>query len=210
MVDTQAIVSVEKLVKLLSSPCDQLLVRLDLSCHDILSPPQLPSTLLAMCYTQVMDLVAMSHNSHRKEMLEWLLVTPWQKLSPQEQEDYLAKIIYSGRKLVTGLAYSALCKYIELVTSAGPQTGWSVGLVMEVGDQAVQDLGMEGRRDKMEEWLKGLTFLSSISGKEDYFHHFAESFVVLLLKQERISEAVSYLALWKQTVQGYSVVRDQL
>ena len=67
MVDTQAIVSVEKLVDLLSSTCNQLLVRLDLSCHDILSPPQLPSTLLAMSYTQVMDLVAMSHNSHRKE-----------------------------------------------------------------------------------------------------------------------------------------------
>ena len=29
MVDTQAIVSVEKLVELLSFPCDQLLVRLD-------------------------------------------------------------------------------------------------------------------------------------------------------------------------------------
>ena len=84
--------------------------------------------------------------------------------------------------------------------------------MMEVGDQAVQDLGMEGRWDKMEEWLKGLTFLSFNSGKDDYdyFHHFAESFVVLLLEQERISEAVSYLALWKQTVQCYSVVRDQL
>ena len=47
----------------------------------------------------------------------------------------------------------------------------------------------------MEEGLKALAFLSSVSGKDDHFHHIAESFVVLLINQERIPEAVSYLAL---------------
>ena len=33
---------------------------------------------------------------------------------------------------------------------------------------------------------------------------------ILLINQERIPEAVSYLALWRQTVQGYNVTREQL
>jgi hypothetical protein len=37
------------------------------------------------------------------------------------------------------------------------------------------------RLDKMEERLKALAFMSSISGKDDHFHHFAKSFVVLLI-----------------------------
>ena len=53
---------------------------------------------------------------------------------------------------------------------------------------------MEGRLDKMDEWLKALAFLWSISKKDEYFN-FARSFVVLL-NQERISEGVGYLALW--------------
>jgi hypothetical protein len=68
------------MVELLSSPQDQLLARLDLSTHDILIHPQLTSTL-AMSYSKVLDLLAMSHNSPKKEdMLEWLLTCPWQGL----------------------------------------------------------------------------------------------------------------------------------
>ena len=92
------------MVELLSSPHDQLLARLDLSTHGILSHPQLPSTL-AKSFSQVLDLLAMSHNSPMKEeMLEWLLTCPWHGLSPSQQEDCLAKMIYSGRKLMMGLA----------------------------------------------------------------------------------------------------------
>ena len=92
------------MVKLLSSPHDQLLARLDLSTHGIHSHPQLPSTL-AKSFSQVLDLLAMSHNSPMKEeMLEWLLTCPWHGLSPSQQEDCLAKMIYSGRKLMMGLA----------------------------------------------------------------------------------------------------------
>ena len=40
-------------------------------------------------------------------------------------------MIYSGRKLVMGLAFSAISKYIELVTSAGAEVGKSVGMVLE-------------------------------------------------------------------------------
>jgi len=62
---------------------------------------------LAMSYSQVLVLLAMSHNSPRKEeMLEWLLTCPWHGLSASQQEDCLAKMIYSGRKLVMGLAFS--------------------------------------------------------------------------------------------------------
>jgi hypothetical protein len=57
---------------------------------------------------------------------------------------------------------------------------------------------MEGRLDKMDEWLKALAFLWSISKKDEYFN-FARSFVVLL-NQERISEGVGYLALWRRAV----------
>ena len=77
-------------------------------------------------------------------------------------------MIYSGRKLVVGLAFSATSKYIEVVTSAGAEVG-----------NAMLALGVEDRLVKMEECLKALTFLSSISD-------FAESFVVLLISQERI------------------------
>ena len=49
----------------------------------------------------------------------------------------------------------------------------------------------------MEEWLKALTFMASVIGKDEHFHHFTESFVVLQINQERIPEAVSYLALWR-------------
>ena len=65
------------MVELLSSPHDQLLARLDLSTHGILSHHQLPSTL-AKSFSQVRDLLAMSYNSPRKEeMLEWLLTCHW-------------------------------------------------------------------------------------------------------------------------------------
>ena len=103
--DEEEEADVLNMVKLLSSPHDQLLARLDLSTHGILSHPQLPSTLVAMSYSQVLDLLAMSHNSPMKEeMLEWLLTFSWYGLSPRQQEDCLAKMIYSGRKLMMGLA----------------------------------------------------------------------------------------------------------
>ena len=41
------------------------------------------------------------------------------------------------------------------------------------GDLAVQAMGMEGRLDKVEEWLKALSFLSCVIGKEELIHHFA-------------------------------------
>jgi hypothetical protein len=101
-----------------------------------------------MSFRQVLDLLAMSLNSPGKEeMLDWLLICPWHGLSPCQQEDCLAKMIYSGRKLVMGLAFSAISKYIELVTSAWAMIGKSVGMVLEVGDQAVQALGIEDRLD---------------------------------------------------------------
>ena len=82
-----------------------------------------------MFISQVLDLLAMSHNSPMKEeMLEWLLTCPWHGLSPSQQEDCQAKMIYSGRKLVMGLVFSAISKYIELVTSAGAEVGKSVGM----------------------------------------------------------------------------------
>ena len=40
-------------------------------------------------------------------------------------------MIYSGRKLVVGLAFSATSKYIEVVTSAGAEVGKRVGMVLE-------------------------------------------------------------------------------
>ena len=117
------------MVEMLSSPHDQLLARLDLSTHGILCHPQLPSTL-AMSFSQVLDLLAMSLNSPRKEeMLEWLLTCPWHGLSPSQQEDCLAKMTYSGRKMVMWLAFSAISKYIELVTSAWAEIGKIVGMV---------------------------------------------------------------------------------
>ena len=62
--------------------------------------------------------------------------------SPSQKEDCLSKMIYSGGKLVLGLAFSATSKYIELVTSAGAEVGKSVGMVLEVGDEAIQTLGV--------------------------------------------------------------------
>ena len=88
-------------------------------------------------------------------------------------------MIYSVRKLVIWLAVSAISKYKELVTSAEADIGKSVGMVLEVGDQAVQALGIVDSLDKMEDWLKALAFLSSVSGK-----------------------AVIYLSLLVQAVQG--------
>ena len=40
-------------------------------------------------------------------------------------------MIYSGRKLVVGLAFSATSKYIELLISAGAEVGKNVGMVLE-------------------------------------------------------------------------------
>ena len=40
-------------------------------------------------------------------------------------------MIYSERKLVVGLAFSAISKYIEVVNSAGAEVGRSVGIVLE-------------------------------------------------------------------------------
>ena len=72
-------------------------------------------------------------------------------------------------------------------------------MVLEVRDQAVLALAT---KDLMEECLKALDFLSSANGKDDHFHHFVESLIILLINQERIPEAVSYFALWRQTVKG--------
>jgi hypothetical protein len=81
---------VVNMVELLSSPQDRLLARLDLSTHGIFSHPQLSSTL-AMSFSRVLDLMAMSQNSLRKEeMLDLLLTCPWQGLSPSQQEDCMA------------------------------------------------------------------------------------------------------------------------
>ena len=47
----------------------------------------------------------------------------------------------------------------------------------------VQAKGIEGRPsrlDKVEEWLKALSFLSSVIGKVELIHHFATSFIVLI------------------------------
>ena len=68
-------------------------------------------------------------------------------------------MIYSGGKLVLGLAFSATSKYIELVTSAGAEVGKSVGMVLEVEDQAVQALATQDSLEKMEELMKALAFL---------------------------------------------------
>jgi hypothetical protein len=59
--DEQEEADVLNMVELMSSPHDQLLARLVLSTRGILSHPQLPSTL-ALSFSQVLDLLAMSHN----------------------------------------------------------------------------------------------------------------------------------------------------
>ena len=79
--------------------------------------------------------------------------------SPSQKEDCLSKMIYSGGKLVLGLVFSATSKYIELVTSAGAEVGKSVGMVLEVEDQAVQALATQDSLEKMEELMKALAFL---------------------------------------------------
>ena len=81
-----------------------------------------------MSYIQVLDLLAMSHNSPSKE---WLLTGPWQDISPSQQEYCLSKMTYPGRKMVGGLAFSATSTYIELLTSAGAEVGKIVGMVLE-------------------------------------------------------------------------------
>ena len=55
-------------------------------------------------------------------------------------------------------------------------------------------MGVEDRLEKMEECLKALAFLSSHRCKDDYFLNLAASFDVLI-NQERIPEALGYLAL---------------
>ena len=40
-------------------------------------------------------------------------------------------MIYPGRKMVGGLAFSATSKYIELLTSAGAEVGKIMGMVLE-------------------------------------------------------------------------------
>ena len=50
--------------------------------------------------------------------------------SPSQKEDCLSKMIYSGGKLVLGLAFSAISKYIEMYTSAVVEVGKSVGVVL--------------------------------------------------------------------------------
>ena len=45
------------------------------------------------------------------------LSVEWNDVSSIQEEDCMAKMIYTGRKLVTNLAYSALMKHIELGTS---------------------------------------------------------------------------------------------
>ena len=57
------------------------------------------------------------------------------------QEDCLAKMIYSGRKLVVGLAFSATSKYIELVTSAGAEVGKRLGMVLTPGYPGLESSG---------------------------------------------------------------------
>jgi hypothetical protein len=63
-------------------------------------------------------------------------------------------MIYSGRKLVMGLAFSAISKYIELVTSAEAEVGKSVGMVLEVGEQVVRALSW-GLRTGWTRWRSG-------------------------------------------------------
>ena len=84
--DEEEEADVLNMVELLSSPHDQLLARLVLSTHGILSHPQLPSTLVAMSYSQVLDLLAMSHNGPMVAMP----TCPWHGLSPSQQLDCLA------------------------------------------------------------------------------------------------------------------------
>ena len=79
-------------------------------------------------------------------------------------------MIYSVRKLVIGLAVSAISKYKELVTSAEAEIGKSVGMVLEVGDQAVQALGIVDMMDKMEDWLKALACLQFMAKLSAIFH----------------------------------------
>ena len=80
-----------------------------------------------MSFSQVLNLLAMSHNSPRKEeRLEWLLTCPLHCLSPSKQENCLVKMVFSGRKLLMWLAFSAINKYIELVWSVVTSSGAEV------------------------------------------------------------------------------------
>ena len=97
--DDQEEADVLNMVEQMSSPHDQCLGRLDLSTQGILGHPHLHSATLVMFYSQALDLLAMSHNStRREEMLEGLLTCPLHghDLSSRKQEDCLAKMIYSG------------------------------------------------------------------------------------------------------------------
>ena len=84
--DEQEEAEVLNMVELMPSPHDQLLARLVLSTRGILNHPQLPSTL-ALSFSQILELLAMSHNFPMKEiMLKWLMTCPWHGLSPSQQE----------------------------------------------------------------------------------------------------------------------------
>ena len=62
----------------------------------------------------------------------------------------------------------------------------------------------------MDRFEKREAFLSPLSGKDDYFHHFAESVVFLLITRREYLSCRLDLALWRKTVQGYSATREQL
>ena len=94
---------------------------------------------LAMSYSQVLVLLAMSHNSPRKEeMLEWLLTCPWHGLPGQD--DLLREEAGDG----AGLFY-AISKYIELVTLAGAEVCKNVGMVLEGWRPGCPGLGIRGQ-----------------------------------------------------------------
>ena len=95
-----------------------------------------------MSYSQVLDLLVISHN---------ITSVPGIVYSSQ-QEDCPPKMIYLGRKMVMELDLCASSKYIqilreeagdgadnkELVTSAGAELRKSVVMVLQIEEQAVQ------------------------------------------------------------------------
>ena len=79
----------------------------------------------------------------------------------------MAKMIYTGRKLVTNLAYYALMKHIELGTSAGAEIGRSVWIVDGYGGWRPDCPGHRG----------GGQPGRGVMCKEEFIIHFTESFV---------------------------------
>ena len=71
------------------------------------------------------------------------------------------------------LAWSPASMYKELFTSAGAELRKNVVTVLQVGEQAVQALTAQDKLEKMEEWLKALAFLTSVSVKDDHFRVFS-------------------------------------